>query len=1468
MALEIFHPIVSQWFVEKFKEPTKPQKLGWPSIAGFENTLIAAPTGSGKTLSAFLVCIDRLVRQAIQGDLEPGCKALYISPLKALASDVRKNLEIPLAEIQERVAKEGHFIPPIRAMVRTGDTPAHERQSINKNPPPILVTTPESLYLMLTSEKGRHALKSVETVIVDEIHALARDKRGSHLSLSLERLKNLIDRRPTMIGLSATQKPVEEIASFLVGKDERCNIINVGHGRELDLGLYLPPSALSTVATHEQWDEIYQHLADEIRNHRSTLLFVNTRRLAERVAFRLSEILGDDQVLCHHGSLSKERRLKAECMLKEGQLKAIVATASLELGIDIGYIDLVCQLGVPFSIANFLQRIGRSGHAIHATPKGRLVPLSRDELLESLALIKAVKDGHLDRIEMPVAPVDILAQQLIAECAGRGPESSMTVDEAFTLFTRAWPFRDLSREAFLRVVHMSAEGYAVGRRRFAYLIWDRLQNRLSVKGSARLTACTSGGAIPEMGDVRVVLEEDGTMLGTVNEDFAIDSNAGDIFLLGTHSWQVCHVRGGEMVVRDANGMPPSVPFWFGEAPGRTPEFSASVSEFRRQIAERVPESVLTDGALTTLESIDQWKEIPQTPFDEAIDWIISVTGVGSRWHLLQAVHYIAVQKAALGLVPTREKVVFERFFDEVGGMQLVIHSPYGARVNRGWGLALRKRFCRSFDFELQASADDDGIVMSLGPQQSFPIETLYKMLNAENVEHFLTQALLAAPMFAARWRWNATRALAVLRQAGGKRIAPALQRFRAEDLLTAIFPAQTACQENMPGDKEIPDHPLVKQTVHDCLTEAMDIAALTELFRRIEKGEVELVARDTREPSPFAYQLLNGYPYTFLDEAPLEDRRTRSVSMRPALSIQDLQDLDRMSLDAIQQVTKDAWPEPSTADELYEILVATPAFPLAETSSFETLKQQLLEDGRATIARGKNQGREFLFLVAAEAIPTVRAAYERATFSREIALPDLMEPVPSREVALQNILKGWLEIRGPVPTDEIKDLFALDNPESCLEAVEAGGVILRCRLDRAEGGYTHWCARGLLRRIHRLTVEGLREQIKPVSPQDYLEFILEEHGLNLSRSGEGFNGEDALLNAAARLQGFEAPARAWEKELFAGRVRDYEASFLDKSTAQGQLAFGRLSPKKSKAAPGKGQKMTSVVPMTFVLRRDWPWVAATNDPIDDETSRLSNNALLVWETLKNGGAQFVDEIESRTRLLSSQAESALAELAAEGVATCDHFQAFRGVLSPASKEKRRVVRSRRIGRGGGIDTGASGRWSLLRRHDIPADKSEERIENWAFQLLERYGIVFRDLLERESLAPSWGFLVRAFRRLEARGEVRGGRFISGVSGEQFGLSETHEKLIKVREERAQGKRNSSYSVISSSDPLNLIGIITKGDKIPSSPSTRVLIEAGELVGICRGNEIETMRPIGEEHRRALRLVGNFRNRATHLSLVS
>ena len=1440
--LDSFHPLVRQWFLSRFDGPTEPQVQGWPAIAAGEHTLIAAPTGSGKTLAAFLVCIDRLFRQWLEGTLPDGIDVVYVSPLKALSNDIERNLRVPLMEIRDLAAENGLSGLPIRVAVRTGDTPASERQSMLRKPPHILVTTPESLYLLLTSAKSRDKLRTVRTVIVDEIHALARDKRGSHLALTLERLETLCDQKPTRIGLSATQKPMEEIAQFLTGSrhtpcavgvdDEQdgtrsmpttaCHIINIGHSRQLDLAIEVPPSELEAVCSAEQWGEIYDRLVQLIQSHRSTLVFVNTRRLAERVALRLRELLGEEAVASHHGSLSRQIRHDAEQRLKEGKLKAIVATASLEMGIDIGYIDLVCQIGSPRSIATFLQRIGRSGHSLGAVPKGRLFPLTRDELLESLALLRAVRRGILDRIEIPQAPLDILAQQIVAATAcDEWDETAL-----FDLFRRAWPYRNLSREDYEAVLKMLSDGIKPGSKAGTYLHRDQIHGKLRARRHARIAALTSGGAIPEQGEYRVLEVGDGTLVGTVNEDFAIESLAGDIFLLGNTSWRIEKVTASEVLVSDAKGAPPSIPFWLGEAPGRTVELSAELSELRRGIADRV----LVQSPKSKFQSQDAafCSELQAGDYADAVSWLVQECGTEAAI-AEQAARYVAAQKAAIGVVPTRDQIVFERFFDESGGMQLVVHAPLGARINKAWGLALRKRFCRSFDFELQAAADDNGVLLSIGPQHSFAIESLFKMLHPGNAQYLLEQAVVAAPVFGVRWRWNITRSLAVLRSQGGQRVPPFLQKFRSEDLLAAAFPQTVGCLENHHGDIEIPDQPIVKQTMHDCLHEAMDVTRWIELLAEVQSGKVGLIPVETREPSPFSHQLINANPYAFLDDAPLEERRTRAVTTRRSLSIDDFRDLARLDPEAIAQVSEDAWPVVRDVEELHDALHGLVLLREDEVGDWRPWLEELAHSGRATQVSSRHTPCAVCGWIAAERWPVIRAAYPEAIADPLPVLPPALEKTWESAAARVEIVRGRITVCGPTTAASLAAKLWLAESQvfAALEAVEASGAVMRGRFTeqaQSGSGIVEWCDRRLLARIHRMTLDGLRRKIEPVPPEVYLDFLVRRHGL---MPGHERRESLGVREAVAMLQGFELAAGAWEDKVLAPRVADYDPQWLDALFLSGELAWGRLRPPKRDEKDGPGMAaLNRTMPIALALRDDLPWLLPRERPSLDAFASSAGREVL--GVLDARGALFYREIAALTGLLPTQLEEALRELAALGLVSSDTFAAVRHITAGQKKTIRRHgVRS--------MHSVASpvGRWSRFPGHvDPPA--SDEAVDRWCKELLSRYGVVFRDLLAREPAAPPWYELVRALRRMELRGDVRGGRFIAQVAGEQFAQESVVSQLRELRDQPP----DENWALVCAADPVNLCGILTSGPRITATGRNYLVLQGGRCVATKIGGRIE------------------------------
>ncbi len=1374
----MFHPAVDVWFRRRFAEPTPVQALGWPAIAAGRDVLLTAPTGSGKTLAAFLYCLDALVRKACAGGLEDRTEIVYVSPLKALSNDIRRNLEEPLGELAAVAAGMGFRALEIRTAVRTGDTSATERRQGAKRPPHVLVTTPESLYILLTSESGRRGLAGARTVIVDEIHAVAGDKRGAHLALSLERLEHLVTSaggpRPQRIGLSATVRPIETAARLLVGAERALPaVVDVGQRRDLDLAVEVLRDELGAVCTHEQWGEIYDRVAELARAHRSTLVFVNTRRLVERVTLHLATRLGQDAVAAHHSSLSRARRFSAEQRLKSGELSVVVATASLELGIDVGAVDLTCLLGSPRSIATGLQRIGRSGHALGAVPKGRLFPLTRDQLVECAALVRAARRGEIDRVAMRRAPLDVLAQQIVAACAAEEWEE----DHLYALCRGAAPYSGLDRRDFDAVVDMLAEGIATRRGRAgARLHRDAVGRRLKGRRGARLAALTSGGAIPDNANYDVVLEPDETLIGSVDEDFAVESMAGDVILLGNSSWRIRRVESGRVRVEDAGGAPPTIPFWLGEGPARTPELSAEVAVVREEIARRLDEP------------------------EAAAQWLMDEAGLDEAGAAL-ARDYIAAGRAALGAVPTQDTIVAERFFDEAGGQQLIIHAPFGGRINRAWGMALRKRICQSFDFELQAAATDDGVLLSLGPQHSFPLESVFEMVHPSGVERLLTDAALQAPMFATRWRWDASRALALLRWEGGRRVPPYLQRMRAQDLLAAVFPAQLGCADNAVGPVEIPDHPLVNETVRDCLSEAMDAQGLKQRLEALFSGKIRRLARETPEPSVFAHEILNANPYAYLDDAPLEERRARAVALRRGLPADIADDMGRLDPEAIAAVVEEARPDLRNVDELHDLLLDVGALPAreGEASGWTGWLDELIGARRAACLQVGAQS----FWVAAERRSLALAIWPEGRLEPDVVEPPARRPAAwsDREGAMVELVRSRLMLVGPITAAALGQPFDLAAREidAALARVEADGGVLRGRFSPDTAPDTiEWCDRRLLARIHRRTLDRLRREIEPVSAADLMRFLFAWQHV---RPGLQLHGRDGLARVIEQLEGFEVAAAGWEREVLPARVARYEPGWLDELCLSGEVAWGRL--RRHESARHAGRRLSGVVPITLLRRQNLAWLLEPRAGVDE--TGLSAPARDVLAHLRAAGASFTDEIAARVRRLRIEVEEALCELVSAGLVTGDGFAGLRSLLHSEKRRRQRPGRTRMTLRAP-IGTG---RWALLEAPPPPAP--DDLLEARARQYVRRYGIVFRDLLLREPEAPGWRELLKVYRRLEMRGELRGGRIVGGFVGEQFAAPEALEALRAVRREAPSGQAVR----LSACDPLNLTGIITPGARVPA-----------------------------------------------------
>jgi ATP-dependent helicase Lhr and Lhr-like helicase len=1497
-VLDEFHPAVRKWFARRFGAPSQVQERGWPVIAEAQkaaghDVLLCAPTGSGKTLAAFMWAIDRLVGEAEHGALRDEISVLYVSPLKALANDIRINLEEPLAGVRAVAAGDGLDLATIRAGLRTGDTPAGERAAMLRRPPQILVTTPESLFIQLTSPRFRQKLSAVRYVIVDELHAVAGNKRGAHLMLTLERLERLIRTRgasrPTRIGLSATLNPIETLAAFLAGADvandgtrnpRRVRIVRADDSpRQLDLQIIAPGPEIGSLATHQHWEAMYDALAALIREQGTTLVFTLSRRWAERIALALQKRVGVDAVMAHHGSLARAERLQAEQRLKRGELKAIVATSSLELGIDVGAVDLVCQVDSPKSIAAAVQRIGRSGHHLGGIPKGRFFALTIDDLLECAAAVRAVRQGHLDEVEIPTGCMDVAAQQIIALATD---EEDINETQLLGVLRSVQNFAQLDLPSLRGLLGQMARQLPERiQGANPKIFYDPVNGRVRARRGARLAAITSGGTIPESGNLDVVIASESRKIGDVEEDFAQESSRGDIFSLGSMPWRVLGISKNRFMVEPAPGMAPSLPFWQTEAAGRSRALSTELCELRQRIASLIARS---GGE------------------DEAIAWLGSECALEGE-AAKQAVAYIRRGLAALGAVPDERTLVVERFFDGLGGTQIVIHSPWGIRLNRGFGLALRKRLCQSFDFEIQASAIDDAILLALNSRHSFPLDNILTLVNSHTAREVLEQALLDAPMFEVRFRHAATRALSIMRSGRGSKVPAWIQRLRSQELITALFPQRNACLDNRPATTALPDHFIVNETMRECLVETADLPGLEALLRGLEDGSIRPVLVDSIAPSVFAHRVLLAWDYSFLDDGERANRRSRTVTMNRAMAEDVFRNenlAELLSAEAVELVTAEIEGRaPSTrarnADELYELIrlhgcVPCGTIPVRTSAEPTEWLSTLTMQGRLCRVRlGEAESPEVA--IAAEDLALFAAAYpdlkvdansdrdsRRQTAGREatpyppprgqgegtkIGRFASSDEEPDRGTAVEEIVRRALVTSGPLlPVDLVQRLLLpMKEILSALIALEAKGSIFRghfthVRRDKAftpvnqriEGGAkdgtdspegidVQWCDRHVLERIHRQTLNLLRSSVEPCNDADFVAFRLKWNGIGEPHQPTGVNGVRHILE---RMSALAFTPDVWERAILPARVADYRPEYLDLVCMSGEFAWV--------AAPFHAE---------FEAHRDFPATVAFlprkgRCHWPPQEMLADAKAQIVAEVLSRFGAQYLDQVAEHANLSERDALSALWRLAAAGLVSNDSFGPLR--LLTAAPEAAGLIGTRRPHREPNrrdaalrarLQSSLSGRWSRVPQYgpeaaavkitDTHDAHGVDEAREVALLLLQRHGVLARELMALEQIELSWQQILFALRRLEYAGTIRRGWFVHALSGEQYALPEALEILRGIRERREPQRQ----AVISAFDPANPFGVLLPGCGVAREAANLLVIRNGCMIGGLAGRALMT-----------------------------
>ena len=1467
-ALKPFHPLVRTWFRDTLGAPSAPQREGWPAIASGTHTLILAPTGTGKTLSAFLWELNQLIVEGLDAPLGNAVHILYISPLKALNNDIQRNLEGPLAELRERFTTAGKSFPEIRVAVRTGDTPASARARMIRKSPHILITTPESLHIMLTSERGRGMFSAVRAVIVDEIHAIAGTKRGAHLALTLERLERRCARPPQRIGLSATQKPLEEIANYLVGREEKgerrgnypairvepsdaprsagdlsaadssraagpslpsplsalpsrpCRIIDCGLVKRLELAIQSPVEDLAHVGG-TIWSSITPLVVQRVRAARTTLVFVNNRAQAEKMAARINALAGEELALPYHGSLSRERRMHLEQSLKAGTLRALVSTSSLELGIDIGSVDLVLQLQSPKRVANGLQRVGRAGHSLDAVSRGLFIPTFRDDAMELLAIVRAMEEGDVEPTRVVQNALDVLAQVIVATVA---IDDDWTAAALFEMVRRAYPYHQLTRAAFDEVLSMLSGKYPsdIASELDARLSWDRVTDALAASRASRMVAVISGGTIPDRGLYTVNLP-DRTRLGELDEEFVHETRVGDVFQLGSSTWRVNAIEHDRVIVTPAPGAPARMPFWHGEYAARSAHLSTRIGELRREL-----------DAVRTTEQLSLLAERYRA--DEATT--------------ASLVEYVHQQRASTGAVPDEHTLIVEQFRDETGAVRVVLHAPFGGRVNAPWGMALANRV-RDWladqgraardgpNFELQVQTTDDGIMLRLPSLSEWlPLRVLRDMSVADAEQRILAEVGRSS-LFGARFRMNAARALLLPRGSPRRRMPLWLQRLKALDLLQAV--------------QEFPSFPILVETYRDVLQDAFDLPALQQVLNHLATGEIGVRSVETEVPSPFAASLQFGFvmDWMYADDAPRAEQRAALLSLDRALldELMGTEGADEgtlVMLDTMLARRRGTAPgsRARTADELAVLLDRAADLTVEELreriASLDEGRRgdplaELLERRRAVgidipVAGGTTQRRVILTesfgRYAAAFGPSVAAnvytdAEQRSRAAADVIPDVLRRPVMTEGAARRELLVRLLALGGAMSMADMLARYDFDRDwlRARLDEWTTNGRLVRGAFgsDRAT---PRWCSRRLLEQARRRELAQARKQIEAVDLSRFSRFMQQWQHLDPATTLEGAEG---TVRIARQMYGLSRPAALWEHEYFPDRVDGFDRDAMSRLIASGEMVWVGASTAAHRDEPGNFSTVR------FIRRGTArAWLVLDAEP------PLSEHAKAVLEALEREGASFFDEVLAAASLTTRTLRDALRELVGAGLVTNDtmdalrHVIAWRPIVSPRDRTQpdptrwlpadfspsanryvvqrrpnlRRLPKWKRPDKAPPEPAAWPGRWSLVRTPRVLGAEADESAwgEMIARQWLERYGVVSREIWRRERPAIAWRSIYRELKRLEFRGDVRRGYFVRGLSGAQFALPEAVELL------RATLDPAAPPVVMAASDPANVYSL--------------------------------------------------------------